>query len=391
MYLPPAVHLVPSASTAAPVDAAKLWQSTPSGKRNPANVETTRTEAVRKAVAGAVKTTRALGESVEGSNVDDDASVDPHAVAIREHLALYHPTLTKPTSAFDPRLKPHPAPTREALSPLAPAADWDLGVVSAHEPNLARAAKAAGVKNLAVIVRDAGSSLGCSASSPYIAIEWAAKKGTLAPIHMYPTSAQASVAKGSQEPAKFLEMTRMSEQSDACISSVSRAAGRTQHLQFSLGRVSPGGSSLRPASGMKLMGGDMGMCIRTASSARKGKVNASKIHLHNPNLLDTTGNTLLLIVHLRARRLQLVPAPHRDLHSLRGQGLRSISNSSAYMYRIPEDFEITFKDLSDEVPVIAFGKRTRSSASLSLHRSCCGCMPRWQKCSTCPVPPMLSL
>ena len=109
----------------------------------------------------------------------------------------------------------------------------------------------------------------------------------------------------------------MSEQSDACISSVSRAAGRTQHLQFSLGRVSPGGSSLRPASVCLLHRSMNAVCgVSTAhdrvyraghethgwrygyvhpdgfevchsfkcsvviyDSARKGKVNASKVNV----------------------------------------------------------------------------------------------------------------
>ena len=58
--------------------------------------------------------------------------------AVGAHLALYHFTLkTKPTSAFDPRLT-QPLPDKLSLSPLAPAADWDLGVVYANAQNLAR-------------------------------------------------------------------------------------------------------------------------------------------------------------------------------------------------------------------------------------------------------------
>ncbi|KAI0713970.1 cytosol aminopeptidase family, catalytic domain-containing protein [Earliella scabrosa] len=277
IYLLPVDPSATSASAAAPVDAAKLWQLTPSAKSKPAKVGTThvfygdkitalsslgdkfekkkgdeRREVVRKAVAGGVKTVRALGESVEGSNVVVDASVDPHAVAVGAHLALYHFTLkTKPTSAFDPRLT-QPLPDKLSLSPLAPAADWDLGVVYANAQNLARTlmeypanimtptafterikAEAAGLDNLEVIVRDT---------------EWAAKKGMRTFL---------SVAKGSQEPAKFLEMHYRGGPKDAA-PTVLVGKGIT---------FDSGGISLKPASGMKLMRGDMGGAATVTATA----------------------------------------------------------------------------------------------------------------------------
>ena len=105
MYLPPAVHLVPSASTAAPVDAAKLWHTTPAAKAaKPSKAGSThlffgdditalsslgdkfahkkgdeRREVIRQTVGSAVKKVRDLGNDVEGSKVLVDASLDPHA------------------------------------------------------------------------------------------------------------------------------------------------------------------------------------------------------------------------------------------------------------------------------------------------------------------------
>ncbi|KAI0762209.1 hypothetical protein C8Q74DRAFT_1371302 [Fomes fomentarius] len=158
---PSALQVTPSAPSG--VDPAKLWKQTPHAASKPPNVGTThlfygdnitalsslgdkfaakkgdqRREVVRKAVAGGIKKVRDLGESVDGSKVLLDASVDPHAVAVGAHLALYHFTLkTKPTSSFDPRLS-EPLPDKLSLSPLSSSAEWDMGVVYAEAQNLAR-------------------------------------------------------------------------------------------------------------------------------------------------------------------------------------------------------------------------------------------------------------
>ena len=93
------------AATAAPVDAAKLWHTTPAANASkPSKAGTThlfygenitavsslgdkftqkkgdeRREVVRKTVGSAIKKVRELGEAVDGSKVVVDASADPHA------------------------------------------------------------------------------------------------------------------------------------------------------------------------------------------------------------------------------------------------------------------------------------------------------------------------
>ncbi len=93
------------AATAAPVDATKLWHTTPaSNTSKPSKAGTThlfyggniaavsslgdkfaqkkgddRREVVRKTVGSAIKKVRELGEAVDGSKVVVDASADPHA------------------------------------------------------------------------------------------------------------------------------------------------------------------------------------------------------------------------------------------------------------------------------------------------------------------------
>ena len=86
-----------------------------------------RREAVRKAVAGAVKTTRALGESVEGSNVDDDASVDPHAVGT-SHVIIQtldadgtlkrFASTSRSTTPRSPNRRPRSTPGSSLTQPL---------------------------------------------------------------------------------------------------------------------------------------------------------------------------------------------------------------------------------------------------------------------------------
>ncbi|KAI0737652.1 leucine aminopeptidase [Daedaleopsis nitida] len=256
------------AATAAPVEAAKLWQTAPVSASKPAKAGTThlfygdsitalsslgdkfelkegdeRREVVRKAVASGIKKVLELGEGVEGRDVLVDASQDPHAAAVAAYLALYHFTLkTKPTSPFDPRVAV-PIPDKLSLDPLTPQPGWQTGVVYARAQNLARTlmeypgnmmtptvfaarikAEAAGLENVEVVVRNT---------------EWAAKKGMRTFL---------SVAKGSQEPAKFLELHYNGGAKDAP-PLVLVGKGVT---------FDSGGISLKPSSGMKLMRGDMG-------------------------------------------------------------------------------------------------------------------------------------
>ncbi|KAI0742211.1 leucine aminopeptidase [Daedaleopsis nitida] len=274
IYLLPVDPSTPAA-TAAPVDAAKLWQTTPGAGSKPSKVGTThvfygenitalsslgdklrlkkgdeKREVLRKAVAGGIKKVRDLGDSVQGSKVIVDASFDPHAAAVGAHLARYHFTLkTQPTSAFDPRLA-KPLPETLSLSPRKPSSEWDTGAVYAEAQNLARTlmeypanmmtptanrikAEAAGLANLEVIVRDT---------------EWAAKKGMRTFL---------SVAKGSQEPAKFLEMHYKGGTTGAA-PLVLVGKGVT---------FDSGGISLKPAADMKLMRGDMGGAATVVAAA----------------------------------------------------------------------------------------------------------------------------
>ncbi|EJF56123.1 leucine aminopeptidase [Dichomitus squalens LYAD-421 SS1] len=256
-------------ATAAPVDAAKLWHTTPAANASkPSKTGTThlffgnnitavssfgdkfaqkrgdeRREVIRKTVGSAIKKVRELGDSVEGSKVFVDASADPHAAAVAAHLALYSFTLkTNTPSKFDPRLT-EPIPDKLTLAPLAENGEWETGVIYAQAQNLARTlmelpanimtptaftervkAEAAGIPNLDVIVRDT---------------EWAAQKGMRTFL---------SVAKGSQEPAKFLEIHYKGGAKDAA-PLVLVGKGIT---------FDSGGISLKPAADMKLMRGDMG-------------------------------------------------------------------------------------------------------------------------------------
>ncbi|KAM5537543.1 hypothetical protein V8D89_008870 [Ganoderma adspersum] len=266
------------AATAAPVDATKLWTTTPAANApKPSKAGTThlfygenvtavsslgdnfnqkkgndRREVVRKTVGSAIKKVRELGEAVEGSKVVVDGSSDPHAAAVAAHLALYHFTLkTKPTSAFDPRLA-QPLPDKLALSALSENSEWETGVVYGQAQNLARTlmelpanmmtptaftervkAEAAGIPNLEVIVRDT---------------EWASHKGMRTFL---------SVAKGSQEPAKFLEIHYKGGARDA-----------TPLVLVGKGiTFDSGGISLKPSAGMKLMRGDMGGAATVSATA----------------------------------------------------------------------------------------------------------------------------
>ncbi|OJT15649.1 Cytosol aminopeptidase [Trametes pubescens] len=281
-YVLPVDPSAPSAASATGVDATKLWKSTPSAfESKPASLGTThlfygapkegtvtalaslgdkfpqkkgdvRREAVRKAVASAVKKVRDLGEGVQGSKVVVDASADPHAAAVAAHLAAYNFTLkTKPTSPFDPRLTA-PAPGKLNLTPLSPEKAWETGVIYAKAQNLARTlmelpanimtptafterikAEFAGVPNTEIVVRDTA---------------WAAEKGM---------NTFLSVTKGTSEPAKFLEIHYKGAAADA------------KPLVF-VGKgitFDSGGISIKPSANMSLMRGDMGGAATVCASA----------------------------------------------------------------------------------------------------------------------------
>ncbi|CCM06358.1 uncharacterized protein FIBRA_08615 [Fibroporia radiculosa] len=276
VYLLPLDPQAPAANgqALADVDTARLWSAAPRAEK-PAKAGTThlfyatptaedvtalaslggcfastagdeRRELVRKAVGSAVKQVSALGEGVHGQTVHVDASADPHAAAVAAHLALYEFTLkTDPPSPFNPRLT-QPLPDKLAFEPLAQSEAWNAGVVYAMSQNLARTlsempgnmmtptifaerikSEFAGIPNVNVIVRDAA---------------WAAEQNM---------NTFLSVAKGSSEPAKFLEM-----QDVRPILFVGKG------ITFD-----SGGISIKPSAGMKLMRGDMGGAAAVCSAA----------------------------------------------------------------------------------------------------------------------------
>jgi aminopeptidase len=209
-----------------------------------------RSEVVRKAVGSGVKRIKALGESISEAIID--TSTDPHAAAVAAHLALYDFTLkTSPPSPFDPRKK-KPAPEKPKLTPIAPSADWDRGVIYANAQNLARTlmelpanimtpteftqrAQEAfkGIGNVEITVHDEA---------------WAAEKGMRTFL---------SVTKGTDEPAKFLEIHYKGapNASDRPIALVGKG------ITFD-----SGGISLKPGAGMKEMRADMGGAAAVVAS-----------------------------------------------------------------------------------------------------------------------------
>ncbi|KIN94418.1 hypothetical protein M404DRAFT_35047 [Pisolithus tinctorius Marx 270] len=209
-----------------------------------------RREVVRKAVGSGVKSVKTLGEGVSEAVID--VSLDPHASAVAAHLALYDFTLkTSPPSAFDPR-PTKPAPEKFNLTASAASAEWDRGVIYAKAQNFARTlmelpanivtptaftervrAEFEGLDNVEIIVHDEA---------------WAAEKGMRTFL---------SVTKGTDEPAKFLEIHYKGAPSP-----------NVQPLAF-VGKgitFDSGGISLKPSSGMKLMRGDMGGAATVVSS-----------------------------------------------------------------------------------------------------------------------------
>ncbi|KAL4070318.1 cytosol aminopeptidase family, catalytic domain-containing protein [Scleroderma citrinum] len=198
-----------------------------------------RRERIRKAVGSGVMKVKAFEEGISEAIVD--ISQDPHAAAVAAHLALYDFTLkTSPPSAFDPR-KTEPAPERLRITASGNSADFERGVIYATAQNLARTLmelpanimtptafterakeEFKGIDNVEIFVRDE---------------DWAAEKGMRTFL---------SVTKGTDEPAKLLEMGAPSRDE--------------QPLAF-VGKgitFDSGGISLKPSAGMKLMRGDMG-------------------------------------------------------------------------------------------------------------------------------------
>ncbi|KAH0837767.1 cytosol aminopeptidase [Lanmaoa asiatica] len=285
-YVVPLDPQNPGQNAASNINPATLWETLPPSKK-PAKVGTShlfygasggtdvtalvslgdafeakrgdaRREIVRKAIGSGVKSIKAFGEGVSEAIID--ASTDPHAAgkildvscinfisqqtAVAAHLALYDFTLkTSPPSPFDPR-KREPVPEKPKLSPIVKSADWDRGVVYANAQNLARTLMElpanmmtptaftkraqevfAGLANVEVIVHDEA---------------WAAEKGMRTFL---------SVTKGTNEPAKFLEIRYNGAPSvnDRPIAFVGKG------ITFD-----SGGISLKPGPGMKDMRADMG-------------------------------------------------------------------------------------------------------------------------------------
>ncbi|KAH7911619.1 cytosol aminopeptidase family, catalytic domain-containing protein [Hygrophoropsis aurantiaca] len=265
-----------SSNTVAGVDTAKLWSTTPSAQK-PAKVGTShvfygvsgqdlsalvslgegfsekkgdeKRELVRRAVGAGIKKVKAI-DGVSEALVD--ASSDSHAAAVAAHLALYDFTLkTSPPSAYDPR-STQATPEKLAVKSLNGSADWNSGVIVAKAQNLARTlmelpgnmmtptaftervkAEFANVPNVEVIVRDEA---------------WAAKKGM---------NTFLSVTKGTDEPAKFLEIHYKGAPSKDA-----------QPLAF-VGKgitFDSGGISLKGSADMKLMRGDMGGAAAVVST-----------------------------------------------------------------------------------------------------------------------------
>ncbi|KAF8548068.1 hypothetical protein OG21DRAFT_1449621 [Imleria badia] len=200
-----------------------------------------RREIVRKAVGSGVKGIKALGEGISEAFID--ASTDPHAAAVAAHLALYDFTLkTSPPSPFDPR-KEEPA-KKPKLSPIAKSADWDRGVIYANAQNLARTLMElpANILTPTTFAERAEKAFdGIANVRFYVHNEdWAAEKGMRTFL---------SVTKGTNEPAKFVEIhyNGAHNPDERPIAFVGKG------ITFD-----SGGISLKPSAGMKEMRADMG-------------------------------------------------------------------------------------------------------------------------------------
>ncbi|THH21850.1 hypothetical protein EUX98_g8266 [Antrodiella citrinella] len=283
IYLVPVDPAAPAATEA--VDALSLWSSIPSTNLKPLKAGTShlffgapsagdvtvlsslgadfsdaaklsghaRREVVRNAVGSAVGKVKTLGEGIDGRTIHVDAQADPHAAAVAAHLALYGFNLkTDPPSSFDPKNKES---TAEKLSfkPIAASKEWNDGVVYAYAQNLARTltelpanlmtptifterikAEFSGIPETEVIVRDEA---------------WAAETGMRTFL---------SVARGTSEPAKFLEIHYKGAADTNATPIVFVGKGIT---------FDSGGISIKPSADMKLMRGDMGGAAAVCSAA----------------------------------------------------------------------------------------------------------------------------
>ncbi|KAG8793993.1 hypothetical protein FRC12_000957 [Ceratobasidium sp. 428] len=204
-----------------------------------------KSEPVRKAVAGGIKKLRDAG----ATSVLVDVKDQHHAAAEGAYLGLFkfNHLKTAKNDAVPPVdvLPPSSSPSSGELN-------WDTGVTYAKAQNLARELmelpanmltphlfcerikkEFEGVKNVELIVREK---------------EWAEEKGMRTFL---------SVAKGTSEPPKFLEI-HYKGASDP----------NAQPLAF-VGKgitFDSGGISLKPGAGMKLMRGDMGGAATVVSA-----------------------------------------------------------------------------------------------------------------------------
>ncbi|KAI6136054.1 cytosol aminopeptidase family, catalytic domain-containing protein [Pisolithus sp. B1] len=216
------------------------------GEAFPTKKGNARRELVRKAIGSGVKSVKTLGEGVSEAIVD--VSLDPHAAAVAAHLALYDFTLkTSPPSPFDPR------PTERAreklnLTASAASAEWDRGVIYAKAQNLARTLMElpANVMTPTAFTERVKSEFEGLDNVEVVA--WAAEKGMRTFL---------SVTKGTDEPAKFLEIHYKGAPSPNARPLAFVGKGIT---------FDSGGISLKPSSGMKLMRGDMGGAATVVSS-----------------------------------------------------------------------------------------------------------------------------
>ncbi|KDQ49592.1 hypothetical protein JAAARDRAFT_42702 [Jaapia argillacea MUCL 33604] len=280
-FIIPVDPKAPSSKAVPSLNLAKLWSTVPAGSKPP-KVGATRIfyntpeekegsnltaltslgdsfgsksgdskrELVRKVVGSAVKAVKDLGEGVK--EVAVDASLDPHAAAVAANLSAYKFSLkTEGSASYKPETGNYP-PEKLSFHPLAGSKDWDSGAIYAKAQNFARTlmelpaniltptaftervkTEFAGIPNVEIIVRDEA---------------WAQEKGMRTFL---------SVTKGTDEPAKFLEIHYNGASKDS------------QPLAF-VGKgitFDSGGISLKPAAGMKLMRGDMGGAATVVSAA----------------------------------------------------------------------------------------------------------------------------
>lgn len=276
-----AQHSTPVAN----VSAADLWSSTPSAAASkPASVGTThvfyatpdadktnltvvtslgggfakktgdvKRELIRKAIGSAVKQARAQGEGVKGRTIYVDASADPHAAAVGANLALYKFSLkTSSDAAASYVSAPSTTPQSQlSVKPITPSKEWDEGAVYAYAQNLARTLMElpANMMTPTAFAKRVEEEFAEVGIKPIVRDEaWAAEKGMRTFL---------SVAKGTSEPAKFLEIHYNGASED-----VKPLVLVGKGITFD-----SGGISLKSADGMKLMRGDMGGAATVCAAA----------------------------------------------------------------------------------------------------------------------------